>query len=72
LLSACDGIQSSILNLMPGAAAFGLGLGLVLGIGAIVLDHMQWRAGMSAVSLALVGSVIAFLAIASSFLTACS
>jgi hypothetical protein len=69
---ACDGIQSWVLNFLPGAAAMGLCLGLLLGTGAIILDHARWRAGVSAVSLALVGSVIAFLAIASSFLGACS
>ena len=69
---ACNGVQSSILNLLPGMAAVALGLGLLFGIGAMVLHSTQRRAAASAISLSLAGSVIAFLVIAPFALTSCS
>jgi hypothetical protein len=68
----CNGVRSSILNLLPGTAAVALGLGLLFGIGAMVVHSTRWRAAASAISLSLAGSVVAFLAIAPYALTSCS
>jgi hypothetical protein len=69
---ACDGVQSLILGLLPAAAAGALGLGLLLGISALVFHPMQWRAAASAISLSIIGSVVAFIAIGLFAATTCT
>lgn len=61
--AVCGGIQSSILNVMPGMAFYALGLGLLCGMAAIALRPSEWRSGASAASLSVVGFLVAFVAI---------
>lgn len=69
---SCDGIQSSILNVLPGMAVVALALGLLCGLAAIVLRPSEWRAGASAASLAVIGSLVAFIAITPFVFGSCS
>jgi hypothetical protein len=69
---ACEGVQALILGLLPAAAAGALGLGLLLGIGALLLHPTQWRSAASAISLSIIGSVAAFIAIGLFAFTTCT
>ena len=69
---ACDGVQSWILGLLPAASAAALASGLLLGIGSMTLHPTQRRVAASAISLSIVGFVVAFIAIALNAWTACS
>ena len=70
--AVCGGIRSSILNVLPGMAVYALAVGLLCGLAAIALRPTKWRAGASAVSFAVVGSLVAFIAMAPFVWRSCS